>query len=149
MMHRARSNIEEVPYCFSRSFVKFQGHPDKKSPILTRIERFRTVNLVWIHRWLWHNAQSLNPYRRGDLLFFKVIHQILKSHLAKIADFDLNWAFADYNFSLNSPMALTWCTSFQVTRGNKLPILTRIERFRTVTQVRIHRGIWDDAQGLV
>ena len=26
MMHRARSSIVKVPYCFSRSSVKFQGH---------------------------------------------------------------------------------------------------------------------------
>ena len=26
MMHKASSSIEEVPYCFSRSSVKFQGH---------------------------------------------------------------------------------------------------------------------------
>ena len=26
MMHKAWSNIEEVPYCFSTSSVKFQGH---------------------------------------------------------------------------------------------------------------------------
>ena len=26
MMHKAYSSIEEVPYCFSRSSVKFQGH---------------------------------------------------------------------------------------------------------------------------
>ena len=26
MMHNAWSSIEEVPYCFSRSYVKFQGH---------------------------------------------------------------------------------------------------------------------------
>ena len=26
MMHRASSSIVEVPYCFSRSSVKFQGH---------------------------------------------------------------------------------------------------------------------------
>ena len=26
MMHKAWSSIEEVPYCFSRSAVKFQGH---------------------------------------------------------------------------------------------------------------------------
>ena len=137
MMCKARSSIEEVPYCFSRSFVKFQGHTgqkitdfdpnwafpdcnlsfnspmvmkwcikleptpkrcpvvfqghpsnlkvtrDNKSPILTRIERFRTVTLVWIHRWLWNDAQTLKQHRRGALLFFKVIHQILRSHGAK------------------------------------------------------------------
>ena len=26
MMHRVWSSIEEVPYCFSRSYIKFQGH---------------------------------------------------------------------------------------------------------------------------
>ena len=30
MMHKAWSSIEEVPYCFSRSSIKFQGHTAKK-----------------------------------------------------------------------------------------------------------------------
>ena len=108
MMHKAWSSIEEVPYCFWRSFVKFQGHTvlksiafdpnwafpgcnfslkrcpivfqghpsnfkvtrDNKSPILTRIECFWTVTLVWIHRWLWNDAQSLKQHRIGALLLY-------------------------------------------------------------------------------
>ena len=35
-------NIEEVPSCFWRSSVKFQGHLDKKSSILTQNRRFWT-----------------------------------------------------------------------------------------------------------
>ena len=75
-----------------------QGHPsnfkitrDKKCPILTRIERFRTVNPIWMHPWLWNDAQSLMFHRRGAPLFFKVIHQISRSQGTKIADFDPNW----------------------------------------------------------
>ena len=34
-------------------------HGTKKSPILTWIEHFWTVTPVWIHRWLWNDAQSL------------------------------------------------------------------------------------------
>ena len=30
MMHKALSSIEEVPYCFSRSYIKLQGHTAKK-----------------------------------------------------------------------------------------------------------------------
>ena len=30
MMHKALSSIEEVPYCFSMSYVKFHGHTAKK-----------------------------------------------------------------------------------------------------------------------
>ena len=32
----------------------------------------------------------------------------------KHADFNMNWAFLDCNFSLNSPMALKWCTKLHI-----------------------------------
>ena len=41
MMHQAWDSIEEVPYCFSGSSIKFQGYTGKKLPILTRSERFQ------------------------------------------------------------------------------------------------------------
>ena len=38
------------------------------------------------------------------LYFFKVIHQISRSHgTKKITNFDPNWVFQDFNSSLNSP----------------------------------------------
>ena len=42
-----------------RSRSKVKVTQDKKSPILTQIERFRTVTPLWIHRWLWNDALSL------------------------------------------------------------------------------------------
>ena len=36
----------------------------------------------------------------------------------------------------------------KVTRDKKSPILTQIERFRTVTQVLIHKRLRNDAQSL-
>ena len=59
MIHIAWCCLGEVPYCFSRSSVKFQGHTALKSLNLTQIERFRTVTPVWIHEWLWNAAQTL------------------------------------------------------------------------------------------
>ena len=68
----------------------------------------------------------------------------------KIVEFDPNWAFPDSNSSLNSPMATKCCTkletakercpivfqghpsNFKVTRDKTSPILTQIERFRTI-----------------
>ena len=97
MMHKTWCSIEEVPYSFPRSSVKFQFH----------------IAL-------------------------------------KIVEFDSNWAFPDSNSSLNSPMATKCCTkletakkrcpivfqghpsNFKVTRDKTSPILTQIERFRTV-----------------
>ena len=43
----------------------------------------RAVTPVWIHPWLWNDAQSLKQHRRGALLFFEVIRQISRSHGTK------------------------------------------------------------------
>ena len=32
MMHKAVCCLREVPYCFSRSSIKFQGHTAKQNP---------------------------------------------------------------------------------------------------------------------
>ena len=52
----------------------------KVTEVKTQLSRFRTVTPVWIHIWWWYYAQSLMMLRRGALLFFKVIHQISRSH---------------------------------------------------------------------
>ena len=107
------SSIEEVPFCFQRSFVKFQGHTAKKN--VTQIGHFRTVTAVWIHWWLWNDAQILKQHRRGALLFFKVICEISRSYGTKeVADFDLNWEFLVCDSSLNSSMAFKWCAKLDV-----------------------------------
>ena len=46
----------------------------------------RCESLTWvdeIHIWWWNDAYSLMMLRRGALLFFKVIHQISRSHGSK------------------------------------------------------------------
>ena len=63
MIHKAWSSIEEVPYFFSRSSIKLQGHT--------------ALKIYW---WHWNDAQSLMYHRRGALLFFKVIRQVWRSH---------------------------------------------------------------------
>ena len=152
--------------------IVFQGHPSnfkvtwlKNLPILTYIGRFRTVTPIWIHQWLWNDSQSLKQHRRCAILFFKVIRQFSMSCGTKIAKFGPNRAFLDCDSSLNIPMALKCCTKlnvvwsgallfsmssikFQGHAGQKSPILTQIERFRTVTQVWLPRWIWNDTQSL-
>ena len=93
----------------SRSEVKGQGHRGHDPNF-----RFRTVTPVWIHIWWWNDTYSLMLLRWGALLFFKVIRQISRSHGAKIAEFDPDWAFPDCNSSLNSPMAMKCCTKLEV-----------------------------------
>ena len=44
---------------FQRSSIKFQGHKGQKITDFDRIENLRIVTPVWIHPWLWNDAQSL------------------------------------------------------------------------------------------
>ena len=62
--------------------VKGQGQMSKVrvTEVTTQLNRFRTVTPVWIHIWWWNHAYGLMILRRGALLFFKVICQILRSH---------------------------------------------------------------------
>ena len=83
MIHKALSNIEEVPYYFEGHPSNFNVTQLKKLSILTQIRCFQTVTLVWIHIWWWNDAYSLMMLRRGALLFFKVIPQISRSHGSK------------------------------------------------------------------
>ena len=90
MMHRTWSSIKKVPYCFSRSYVKLQGHTAKKTRLIWLIWRFRTVTPVWIHWWIWNDTQSLMLYRRHALLVFGVNPSNLKVTRAKIRPFESN-----------------------------------------------------------
>ena len=59
--------------------VKGQGHRGHN----IQLNRFRTVNPVWIDIWGWNDAYSLMLLRRGALMFFTVICQISRSHGSK------------------------------------------------------------------
>ena len=81
MMHKAWSNIEEVPSCFSRSAVKFQGSTGQKIADFDLNWAFldcnSSLNSPMALKW------CLIKYRRDALLFSKVIHQISRSHRTK------------------------------------------------------------------
>ena len=90
-----------MPYCFLGSSIKYQGHTGWK------IDRFKS-SLSKITR----PVAAIKSLRFA--LFFKVIRQISRSHGAKIAEFDPDWAFPDCNSSLNSPMGTKCCTKLEV-----------------------------------
>ena len=65
--------------------AKGQGQRSKVkvTEVNTQLSRFRTLTPVWIHIWQWNHAHSWKQHRIGALLFFKVIHQISRSHGSK------------------------------------------------------------------
>ena len=106
-----------ITYDSSDVLAKGQGKRSKVkvTEVKTQFSRFLTVNPVWIHIWWWNDAWSLILLRRGALLFFQGHPSNFKvTRLTKIVEFDPDWAFPDWNSSLNSPMATKWCTKLEV-----------------------------------
>ena len=92
------SVLTNIP-CVSQysHYIVFEGHRsnfkvtrDKKLPILTWIERFRTVTPVWIHPWLWNDAQSLPNDASGRWIWCPVTLMSVMS-ATKGAARDCNW----------------------------------------------------------
>ena len=112
----------------------------KKLSILTQVGCFRTVTPVWIHQWIWNDAQSFKQRRRGALFFqghpsnFEVTQDKKSLILTQIERFQTvtsikfqghtgqkncrffypNWEFPDCNSTLNALMGLKWCTKLDV-----------------------------------
>ena len=99
MMHKAWSSIEEVPYCFWRSSVKFQGHSAKKnrrfSPKLGFLDRkIDNLNPIWVR--LLGRSQLSNPsdlpcYTQSALLQLVMVGSPRRGNLVHIEE-NL-WAF--------------------------------------------------------
>ena len=157
MMHKAWSSIEEVPYCFSRSSVKFhsRSHGSKNRPFGPKLgvsglylQLEFTDGYEMMHRARSSIVEVHYCFSRSSFKF--------QGHTAlKIVEFDPKWAFPNCNSSLNSPMAMKCCTkletakercpivfqghpsNFKVTRYKTSPILTQIGRFRTIGQSQL------------
>ena len=128
MMHKAWSSIEEVPYCFSRSSVKFQGHTALKTvefyPNWAFPDCNSSFNTPMVTKW----CTKLEVEEKRCPIGFSRSYVKLQGHTAlKIVEFDPNWAFPDCNSSLNSPMAMK-CLVTIIARS--LAVLVNGERQR-------------------
>ena len=153
MMHKAWSSIVEVPYCFSRSCVKFQGHMALKivdfDPNWAFPDCLSSLESPMAMKWCTKLEVALKRCPigfQGHPSNFKVYTAL------KIVKFYLNGAFPDCISSWNSPMAMKYCTkletakercpivfpghpsNFKVTWDKTSPILTQIGRFWTIGQ---------------
>ena len=149
MIHKAWCSIEDVPYYFLGSAIKFQGHTGEKSTILIQFDRVRLLgqsqlsnpsdlpclrssikfqgHMGWkkiddldqIWARLLGRSQLSNP---SDLPCSRSSVNFQGRTEQKIADFDPNWAFPDCNSRLNSLKALKWCTKLNVVK-KRCPIV--------------------------
>ena len=94
MMHKAWSSIEEVPYCFSRSSVKFQGHTALKRVEFDSDWAFPDCNSSWnspiAKKWCIKLEVALKRCPmvfQGHLSNFKVTWLVKSSNLTQIGRF--------------------------------------------------------------
>ena len=89
MMHKAWNSIEEVPYCFARSSVKFQGHTGSKNrqlwpKLAVSGLKFQYTNGYEMMHKAWSRIEEV-PY------CFSRSYVKLQGHTAlKIVEFDPN-----------------------------------------------------------
>ena len=109
-MHIASSRIEEVPYCFSRSCVKLQGHMAKKNlrfwpklAVSGLYLQFEFTNGYEMMHKAWSSIEEVS-------LCFSRSYVELQGHTArKVVDFDPNWAFPDCNIFGYEMKNKGWC----------------------------------------
>ena len=123
-MHKAWCSVEEVPYNFSRSSIKFQSHTGWK---------INDLNPIWVRLLGW--SQLSNP---SDLPCSQFSRHRIITKFSGVITIDKNdahtkdqrskvkvkevkkmapiWAFSDHNSSLNSHIFMIWIPFGQDTR---------------------------------
>ena len=96
MMHRAWSSIVEVPYCLSRSYVKFQGHTALKSVEFDPNWAFPDCNSSLNSPMAMKCCTKLETAKERCHIVFQGHPSNFKVTGDKTTDYDPNWAFPDY-----------------------------------------------------
>ena len=147
-MHKAWSGVGEVPYCFSSHPSNFKVTRADKETIFNRIERFRTVNRVWIHRWLWNDALSLKCHRIGALFSRSSVKFQGHTH-TKNRRFESNLSKITWQVraaAIKSPKFALFINNLWIghTISTHSFMIETDDFFRFVTSVEgICRGIWN------
>ena len=167
MMHKAWGCIEEVPYCFSRPSIKFEGHTGQKIADFDLNWAFldcnSSLNLLMAIKWC-TTLEAANKrcpiYFQGHPSNFNVTRDQKSPILTQIGRFrtvtpvwiDIwRWNEAQSLMLLRRSVLLFFKVIRQIARSHglkKSSILTRIERFQAVTPVWIHWWLWNNAQSL-
>ena len=97
MMHRAWSSIVDVPYCFSRSYFKFQGHTALKIVEFDPNWAFPDSNSSLNSLMAMKCCTKLETAKERCPIWFSRSSIKFQGHTGQnITDFDPNWAFPDY-----------------------------------------------------
>ena len=160
MMHKAWSSIEEVPYCFSRSSVKFQGHTALKSvefdPDCAFPDCNSSLNSPMATKWC---TKLEVAQRRCPIVFscdqaaLQMVFSVCPSVCLSVTPF---WLCSHHCIIMKFSGVITNDQSKVHAKGQGqrskvkvTEVTTQLNRFRNVTPVWIHIWWWNDAYSLM
>ena len=162
-MHKSWGNIKEVPYCFSMSFVKFQGHTTQKNHCFVPNWAFPDCNLSFNLPMALKWCTKLNVAQKRCPIFscdqaalqmvFSVRLSVCPSVRPSVTPF---WLCSHQRIIMKFSGVITNDQSKVHAKGHGqrskvkvTEVTTQLNRFRTVTPVWIHVWWWNDAYGLM
>ena len=176
MMHRAWSSIVEVPYCFLRSYIKFQGHTalkmvefDPKWAFLDSNFSLNSLMAMKCCTKLKTAKERCSIVFQGHPSNFKVTRDktspistqigcfrtIGRSQLSNPSDLPC-WLCSHHRIIMKFSGLITNDQSKVHAKGQGqrskvkvTEVTTQLNRFRTVTPVWIHIWWWNDAYSLM
>ena len=168
MKHKAWSSIEEVPYCFSRLSVKFQGHTTLKivefDPNWPFPESNSSLNTPMATKWSTKLEVAL---KRCPIVFscdqaalqmvFSVCPSVRPSVCPSVClSVTPFWLCSHHRIIMKFSGVITNDQSKvhakvqgQRSKVKVTEVTTQLNRFRTVTPVWIHIWWWNDAYSLM
>ena len=175
MMHEAWSSIEEVPYCFSRSCIKFQGHtalkivefdpnwafPDSNSGLNSPMAmkcctKLETAKMRCPIVFQGHPSNFMVTQDKTSPIFTQIgrFRTIDRSKLSNPSDLPC-WLCSHHRIIMKFSGVITSDKSDVHAKGQGqrskvkvTEVTTQLNRFRTVTPVWIHIWWWNDAHSL-
>ena len=141
MMHWAWSSIEEAPYCFSRSYIKFQGHTALKIVECDPNWAFPECNSSLNSPMAMKCCTKLETAKEIPYCFPRSSIKFQGHTVQNITDFDPNWAFPVYGpvaafKSLRFALLQGHPSNFTVTQAEKLTFWIQFEITRPVAAIK-------------
>ena len=152
MMHKAWSSIEEAPYCFSRSYVKLQGHTALKIVDFDPNWVFPDCNSCLESPMATKWCTKLEVALKRCPIVFSCNQAALRMAISVCPSVTPFWQCSHHRIIMKFSGVITNDTSDVHAKGQGqrskvkvTEVMTPFSRFRTVTPVWIHIWWWNDA----
>ena len=114
MLHKAWNNKGEMPYCFPRSSIKFQGHtvqnitdfdPNWAFPDYRPVAAFKSLRFALFHPTLYNGCNHLSMLLSKSIHVTKEVPSALKTNIPTVS-----WSMSSWCMTMMGLKWYPWCT---------------------------------------